>query len=164
VYSKSHGTANVDLSASSNSKLSCNPIAYFYTEDCVCGCRIAILRKERRKQLKKKKKKGTEAVPTGSCRVARALQELTSLNYPQTANTKLITALTQYQQDSSMDLTFRPRYLNRFSEYKDIYDKKRYRMCKTIEKPAVIVSQCEAATLSKNRTVLISTHDTIVGM
>jgi len=26
VYSKSHGTANVDLSARSNSKLSCNPI------------------------------------------------------------------------------------------------------------------------------------------
>jgi len=49
-----------------------------------------------------------------------------------------------------MNLAFRPRYLNRFSEYQDDYDKKRYSVCKTIERPAIIVSECEAATRLKN--------------
>jgi len=35
-------------------------------------------------------------VPTGYYRVAEAFQDLTSLNYPQSANTKLSTVLTQY--------------------------------------------------------------------
>jgi hypothetical protein len=46
-----------------------------------------------------------------------------------------------------MELTFRPRYLNRFSEYQDNYDKKRYSVCKTFEWFGVIASECEAATL-----------------
>jgi hypothetical protein len=60
-----------------------------------------------------------------------------------------------------MDLTFRPRYLNHFSEYHDDCDKKRYSVCKTIERSAVILSECEGATLLENRTVLISIHDMI---
>ena len=97
VYSKSHGTANVGLSARSNSKLSCNPIAYFYTEDCVCGFRITILKKERRKQAKKKEcKEAWRTVPAAIYRVAKAFQELKSINYPQSANTKVNTVLTQF--------------------------------------------------------------------
>jgi len=35
-------------------------------------------------------------VPTGNYRVAKAFQDMTSLNYPQSANTKFSTVLTQY--------------------------------------------------------------------
>jgi len=58
-----------------------------------------------------------------------------------------------------MDLTFGRRYLNRFSEYQTTTLKERYSVCKTNERSAVIVSECEGATLLKNITVLISIHD-----
>jgi hypothetical protein len=91
--------------------VSCNPIAYFYTEDCVCGFSITILKKEKRKQAKSDARKTGEPCQlalTASRKLSKNLNLL--ITYRQQIS-EVNTVLTQFLAEFQYGINIQTKVL-----------------------------------------------------